>query len=245
MYTYLTLDEVQMKYANNMGLMNDCVVAVYSNRLGDNMYLDFGTKEGKAKYLKIMGLAEPLVSDIVKIANDGFAKGNTFKLSCDNKYAKKINDAIKHKRSGDFYGAIDAYKTIYKKDGLSEMLCNGLFRVLCSYGLVGLAGDLLSVAIEIGRINSAQHEYENDVHLLNRVITSSYDVNAFYSTLNSFSGNLNNTILFPLDYMTDQLVPLISKYAVEDNPQDTQQPQYDASQMAAQQAQYSNYPQQY
>ncbi len=245
MYTYLTLDEVQMKYANNTGLLNDCVVAVYSNRLGDNMYLDFGTKEAKTRYLKILSLAEPLVSDIVKTANDGFAKGNTFKLSCDNKYARKINDAIKCKRSGDFYGAIDAYKTIYKKDGISEMLCNGLFRVLASYGLVGLAGDLLSIAIEIGRINSAQHEYENDVHLLNRVITSSYDVHAFYSTLNSFSGNINNRILFPLDYMSDQLVPLIAKYAVEENPEEsTQQPQYDASQMAQQQSQFRSYGQQ-
>ena len=98
MYTYLTVEEVQAKYANNVGLMNDCVVAVYSNRIGDNMYLDFGTKEHKARYLKIMGVAEPLVSDIVKTATDGFAKGNTFKMEISNKCARKVNDAIKYKR---------------------------------------------------------------------------------------------------------------------------------------------------
>ncbi len=243
MYTYLTLDEVRAKYANNEGLMNECIVAVYSNRIGDNMYLDFGTREGKNKYLKIMSIAEPLVSDIVKTANDGFAKGQTFKINIENKYAKKLNNAVQCKRNGDFYGAVENYAKVYKKSGVSEYLCNGLFRTFCSCGLVGFAGDLLSVAIEISRVNSAQHEYESDVHLLNKIITSSLDVDKFYSTLNGFSGNINNIILFPMDYMTDQLIPLMDKYAVQDNPETTQQPQYDASQMASQQASYGSYPQ--
>jgi hypothetical protein len=33
------------------------------------------------------------------------------------------------------------------------------------------------------------------------------------------------------------------KYAVQDNPETPQQPQYDASQMASQQASYGSYPQ--
>ena len=245
MYTYLTLDEVRAKYAGNEGLMNECVVAVYSNRIRDNMYLDFGTREGKNRYLKIMSIAEPLVSDIVKTANDGFAKGQVFKIDVENKHARKLNNAVQCKRNGDFYGALENYAKVYKKSGVSEYLCSGLFRVFCSCGLIGFAGDLLSVAIEIARVNSAQHEYENDVLILNKIITNSVsgNVDRFYAYLNGFSGNRNNVILFPMDYMTDQLIPLVEKYAVQDNPQTTQQPQYDASQMAAQQAGYNNYPQ--
>lgn len=212
MYKYINDSELNEKY-NNDDKARECVLALgVSPTYGCMMYIDFNSKKEKEYYKKMNSIGLSLLDEITAVTNQYFLNGILINIEIDSEFDCKVREAVEHKRQGRYLEAIECYKEIYNKCGLSEALCMGLYKTFACAGLIGFALELLTIAISIAQTNNNQYLHFNDCKHFESLMNFANDEDELFDYLRSLSGNENYESKMPYEYLKDCIIMVVKKY---------------------------------